>query len=86
MKYILFEHPTSAFPTVRLFDDITGHNEVKAEVQAGKPGLEVVSAGKIWFNGESVSCVHQSVSLGLAFNKETGDKAAVTIQNLLEAL
>jgi hypothetical protein len=71
-------------PTVRLFDDITGHNEVKAEVQSGKPGLEVVSAGQIWINGESVSCVHKSISLGLEFDKETGEMAAATIKLLLK--
>ena len=84
MKYILFAPPTGVL-TVRLFDDITSHCEVRAEVQSSKPSLEVISAGQIWINGESVSCVHKSISLGLSFDKETSEMAEVTIQNLLKA-
>jgi CO dehydrogenase nickel-insertion accessory protein CooC1 len=70
MKYVLFETPyPDCMPVVRIFEEITSHNEVKAEVLFGKPGLKVVSAGKIWFNGEGgCTCVHSSVSLGMRFN------------------
>lgn len=84
MKYILFEHPSDPIPTVRIFDDITSHNEVRAEVQSGKPGLSVLSAGKIWIKGDEITCVHQSVSLGISFDEEMGACAAATIKNLLK--
>jgi len=87
MKYILFALPNATISTVRIFDDITGHNEVKAEVQSGKPGLEVVSAGQIWINGNGlgVTCIHTSVSLGLSYDEATSDMAAATIKNLLKS-
>ena len=86
MKYVLFAVSDTAgwLPTVRIFDDITGHNEVKAEVQSVKPGLEVISAGKIWINGERVGCTHESVSLGLSFDEHKSIRAAETIRTLLK--
>jgi hypothetical protein len=84
MKYILFESPTG-METVRVFDEITSHSEVKAEVLSGKPGLKVVSAGKIWFGDVTgCTCIHSSVSLGMSFDEVKGEEASKTIRKILQ--
>jgi hypothetical protein len=84
MKYILFEGPDFR-PTVRIFDEITSHNEVRAEVHSGSPGFRVVSAGKIWFgDATGCTCIHSSVSLGMAFDEVKGEEASEIIRKILK--
>ena len=80
MKYIIFEAPDGmGMETIRVFDEITSHSEVMAEVHAYKPGLKVVSAGilrlTIKDNGMPAPyCVAKSVTLGIPFSSERSEK------------
>lgn len=84
MKYVIFVAPDE-METVRIFDEITSHNEVRAEVQSGKPGLKVLSAGTVSFQGsEQCHCIRKSVSLGLAFSQELGERDSEIIARFLK--
>jgi len=89
MKYVLFETPypdcMHCMPVVRIFEEITNHSEVRVEVLFHKPGLKVVSAGKIWFNAEGgCTCVHKSTSIGMSFDEEKGEEASKTISQIMQ--
>lgn len=85
MKYILFDSPSSAIPTVRIFDDITSHVDVRNEVLSSKPGLIVLSAGEIWFHYiNGCLCYHKSVSLDLPFDGKKSEEATNIITLIMQ--
>ena len=70
MKYVIFEKP-DGLETVRVFDEITDHSQVAAEVLTHRPGLKLISAGKLLYGDDGgLYCVSGSTTLKIEYKQK----------------